>query len=216
VLRYGASGYEIIVNSVSKSIFLNANLHYRYRAVTPKKVSELQLNGMIVKTEYVRDLKAADDTETKLEFLLSRAVEKNKEILMYSPDLMLYMSFPDNYWDFIEGIENQIKARVMQMFSDKSRRRLKDYKFLISIALLFFVTAGFLMALIFRSTTFILPVLAYYGMLLLTRVLFFGLVTGFKSFLLLAWAQLFYGFTFLREIARHIFGPGIKKFLQRF
>jgi glycosyltransferase involved in cell wall biosynthesis len=216
VLRTDAKPYEGLVQSVSKSIFLNANLHYRYRALNPKKVSELQLNGMIIKAEYIQSLNPENGRGMKLEVLLAREIDKNKESLIYSPDLLLYQRFPESYWEFVEGLQTQVNARLEQMFSGKKVRTLRDYKFFISVGVLFFVAGSLAAVFIFRKPEFMLPLYAYYGMLLLSRMLFFGMINGFRSFLLLAWAQLFYGFSLLKGLLTRALGAKIKKFLQRF
>ena len=216
VLRTNAMPYEILAHSVSKSMFLNANLNYRYRALNPKKVSELQLNGMIIKADYLNSLTPDTSKEMKLEVLLARAVEKNKEIIMYSPDLLLYQRFPESYWEFMEGLQTQVNARLEQIFSGKKDRKLKDYKFFISIGVLLFIAASVASVFIFRQSELMIPLYAYYGFLLLSRVVFFGLINGFRSFLLLVWAQLFYGFSLLKGLLVRLLGAKFKKFLQRF
>lgn len=199
VLRRPYSKFEFISNTVIRSFFLNTSLHYRYRAVKMKDVNELQLDGLIVKKSIIDRLNLDAVGGMKLEYAVSMQVQSAGERLVYSPDLMLYKQFPGSMKDLLAYIGRSTRSRAAHWkskhFSNTSK--LFDFKYALSLVLVGLVIATGVLTAVYRNLWFLVPLGAYYLMLWLTRVFFWGFGKGSKSFLTLVVCQLYYGVSFL-------------------
>ncbi len=199
VLRRPHKPFEFVAYTVLRSFFLNTTLHYRYHAANMKVVGELQLDGMIVRKSVLDALDFDAVKGMKLEYALSRQTQKMGEQVVYSPDLMLYRHFPENLGALLGYIRRTTRSRAAHWRSRHfaGTGRLRDWKYALSLLLLAFVAASITLTIVFSSLWFLLPLGAYYALIWLSRMLFFGLVTGTKSFLTLVLCQLYYGVGFL-------------------
>ena len=205
----GAGGFVVIRNkhtqdewtafSVVRSYFLNLNMVYRFQPMNFKEVEELQLDGFFVRREFLKDMVLDGLGHLKLEYLLSRQIQKHRAKMVYSPDIMLYKKFPGSFGELLEYIRKEAVSRALQLKIKASHplRSLQDRKFTVSLFLLGFLLVSVLTAAGFRNVLLLIPLATYYLVLLVSRLFLFGPSRGWKSFLYLAAIQLYYGFEYL-------------------
>lgn len=205
----GAGGFVVIRNkntsqewtafSVIRSFFLNLNLVYRFQPMNFKEVEELQLDGFFVKREFLKDLVLDGLGHLKLEYLLSKQIQKHRAKMVYSPDIMLYKKFPGNFRELMGYIRKEAVSRAMQLKIKAYHplQNFQDKKFIVSLALLGFLLVSLLTAVLFRNPFLLIPLVLYYLVLLLSRIVLYGPARGWTSFLYLSAVQLYYGFGYL-------------------
>jgi hypothetical protein len=163
-----------------------------------KDVNELQLDGLIVKKSILDKLNLDAVGDMKLEYAISMQVQTAKERLVYSPDFMLYKQFPGSMKDLLAYIRKTTRSRAAHWKSKHfaGTSKLFDLKYALSLLLLAIVIATAVLAIVYRNLWFVAPLGAYYLMLWLTRVFFWGFGKGTISFLTLVVCQLYYGVSF--------------------
>lgn len=198
VIRDKNTWQEWITYSAIRSFFLNLNMVYRFQPMNYMDVKELQLDGFFVKRDILKDMVLDGLGHLKLEYLLSKQIQKHRAKMVYSPDIMLYKKFPGNFSELMEYIRKEALSRAMQLKikAPHPLQGFQDKKFVVSAVLLVFLAVSVATAAVFRSVLFLIPLALYYLVLLLTRLVLFGFVKGWKSFLYLAVVQLYYGFEY--------------------
>jgi hypothetical protein len=182
--------FENFSFSVLSSFFLNLNLTYRYKPLNFMEVGELQLNGLFIKRECLDMEALADNPRARLEHILGSQVRNSGMKITYSPDIILYKRFPMNPGEMIEFVGKSAEQRARQ-------RTKPGNNLMLSLALIFFISAFILAPVIFHNILFAAPVILYYIFMLFCRVLFYGFIEGPVSFLYLACLQVVYGVKFL-------------------
>jgi hypothetical protein len=204
VLRNPSTDFEKISSSVIGSVFLNLNMIYRYRPMNYKEVGELQLEGLFIKRDIMENLNPDENSELKLEYILSKHVRKTGMNLIYSPDIMVYRRFPENKARLFLYIKNEAYFRAMQ-FKSKSFREIdsiEDKKFILSFVLLLLLSALIVLSIIYQNILILLPIFIYYCGLLISRWIFKGIIKGTIIFSYLFILQIIYGWFFFRGIIK--------------
>jgi glycosyltransferase involved in cell wall biosynthesis len=194
-LRRPYSNFERLAFYTIRSVFLNAGLSYRYKPVRSREVAELQINGIFAKTGIIRKIDYDADTNLKFEYIIARTIHKEQGRLMYSPDLMLYSRFPQNFKDFMARIKNDAISRSLQRRSAYFHGG-SEWRFFTAVLFLLFVVCSLIFSIVFNNIFIALPLIAYYSFLFLS-MLFLYSAKGFAVFSLIFLAQFVYSFNFI-------------------
>ncbi|MGC8765772.1 MAG: glycosyltransferase family 2 protein [Brevinematia bacterium] len=188
--------FEKISYRLLGSFFLNFNLVFRYKPINFKKVKELHLNGLFIKREIVK-IQRNYRNEKRLEHLLSEVVATSEKEMYYSPDIMLYQRFPETFSQLVEYVRQNSISRAKELKEIISTRRLKNLSFSFIIP---FILSGFLISAFISLNKLLLSILAfYYLILILSRIILYGIIDGIFYSFLISFLQLTYTFFYLIE-----------------
>lgn len=100
---------------ITRSVFLNGPLAYRYKHGVQKTVEELGLEGCMVKKEVLEAwFSLSSHNHEKLEHQLSLTCKKIGKSLLYSPDIVMFGYFPQKTRDFLFWLIHQAMIRSRQ------------------------------------------------------------------------------------------------------
>lgn len=199
VLRNKAEQFEAVSFSVLQSLFLNLNMAYRYKPLNFKYVQELQFNSFFIQKDILTYCDLKSEKYVKPEHILSKAVLSRKQKLVYSPDILLYKRFPRSRKELSQYLRKEAYSRASQLKAGlfKEWRSIRDLKFILSIGLIIIILLSIIGALVLKDVRIIMPLVVYYLILYISRLLFYGFVKGSSVFIYIAKAQLEYGAAFL-------------------
>lgn len=193
--RRDASDFEQTAWRVLGSPFINLDMGYRYRPSNYRKVDELSLDGFFIRS----DLLAFENVEGKetyrLEAVLSALVRKKGWNLYYTPDLLFYKQLPDRGKKLRLYFAKRAVERVRQFQNSK---HFSDWKFLIGLVYLLFVTVSLTAAVILKDWRILVPLLGYYFLMLIHTLFFVSLGKGLKVFGWLVILQFVYSWSVLK------------------
>ena len=181
-LRRNHGVFELLSFSVFRSVFYNMSLSYRYKPRSPRFTDELPLHGLFVKSEHLMSLPAPKFKSERLEHRIAREVKTKGERLYYSPDFMVYLRFPTDFREHRKWVCEHARGR-------------STYHWTLILVSSFFIIATLglsVLAVIFKEWLYTLPILLYFALILLSRIWFYGFVTGTKSLALMMVSQFFY------------------------
>ena len=201
-IRNQATQFEQLGFSVIKSFFLNLRLHYRFRAMRQAEVRELQLDGIVIRSENLKTIDYTAYSGIKLEYVIAHHLSELKHKLIYTPDVILYKKFPLDligFWRFIREHSGG-RARQFRFLRLKQIIRFSKWELVAPVAfiLFFLFTLGLSIALL--NPLFLIPLGSFYLFLLINRLFFYGFKFGMKSFGLLIAAQLSYGWNYITAL----------------
>ncbi len=189
--------FESFSYSVLSSFFINFSFSYRYKPINFREVGELQLNGLFIRMECIDINGIPESSDTKLEHTLGLLVRKSGKKIAYSPDIMLYKKFPQNRRELFGSVRDSAYRRAVQFRNKNQGAAFADNFYILPAVLLLFVAISIALSAVFRQALYIIPLFFYYLFMLLSRILFYGVRDGLRSFLYLAVLQFSYGISFL-------------------
>lgn len=201
-LKHPHTKFEHSAFLALSSFFLNVSLFYRYKSAGAREVSELDLDGMIVERSALQNLDFSHYSSIKLERLISNSIAENGQKMSYSPDFILYSAFPKSPKEFYRHLTDQalLRGKLSGGRKKKNYAKFSGLIFWIAVLFLAFLISSVFVAIYFSNLLFLVPLGAYYGVLLLSMLIFHGIKKGFISFFLISTGQIVYGAGFLKGL----------------